>query len=85
MADRSTDDHHARLAAAHAKTGLQIFELWLAYFALGGSAGSYEIDAYLAGLMPMSAHEHNVLAHAVNERLVELSTPPEAPYGDWEL
>ena len=30
--------------------------------------------------MPLSAHEHNVLAHAINERLAELPPPPRAPY-----
>ena len=59
---------------------MRVEELWLAYFALGGSAGRYEVEAYLAGLMPMTAHEHNVLAQAVNERLAELSPPPRAPY-----
>jgi hypothetical protein len=44
----------------------------LAYFALGGNASAYEVDAYLNGLMVMSAHEHNVLAQAVNERLAEI-------------
>jgi len=59
---------------------LRVEQLWLAYYALGGNAGRYEVEAYLAELMPLSAHEHNVLAQAVNERLAELPPPPRAPY-----
>jgi hypothetical protein len=76
------DEDQAALAAAYASTELRVEELWLAYFALGGNAGRYEVEAYLAGLMPMSAQEHNVLAHAVNERLAELTAPSRAPYRD---
>jgi hypothetical protein len=74
------DEDRAALAAAYASTDMRVEELWLAYFALGGNAGRYEVEAYLAGLMPMSAQEHNVLAHAVNERLAELTSPTRAPY-----
>ena len=82
MAKRFPDEDQAALAAAYASTDLRVGELWLAYFALGGNAGRYEVEAYLAGLMPMSAQEHNVLAHAVNERLAELTSPSRAPYRD---
>jgi hypothetical protein len=80
--ERSAGDEQAALAGAHASTGRRIEDLWLAYFALGGDAGCYEIEAYLAGLMPMSAHEHNVLAQAVNEQLAELAATLRAPFRD---
>ena len=80
--DPPEDDDRDALARAFAASGLRVEELWLAYFALGGSAGRYEVEAYLSGLMRMTAHEHNVLAQAVNERLAELSPPPRAPYRD---
>ena len=82
MPAHSPDEDRARLAKAFENSQLRIEQLWLAYFALGGSAGRYEVEAYLAGLMPLSAHEHNVLAQAVNERLAELPPPPRAPYRD---
>ena len=82
MPQHSPEEDRARLVKAFASSQLRIEQLWLAYFALGGSAGRYEVEAYLAGLMPMSAHEHNVLAQAVNERLAELPPPPRAPYRD---
>jgi hypothetical protein len=82
VAERSAEEVQAGLAAAYADTGLRIEELWLAYFALGGSAGRYEAEAYLAGLMRMIAAEHNILAQAVNERLAELPSSLRAPYRD---
>jgi hypothetical protein len=69
---------------AYESSQLRVEELWLDYFALGGNAGRYEVEAYLAGLMPLSAHEHNVLAQAVNERLAELPPPARAPYREPE-
>ena len=82
MVQQSPEEDRVKLVQAYRSSQLRIEQLWLAYFALGGSAGRYEVEAYLAGLMPMSAHEHNVLAQAVNERLAELPPPPRAPYRD---
>jgi hypothetical protein len=82
VAQQSPEEDRTRLVKAFLSSQMRIEQLWLAYFALGGSAGRYEVEAYLAGLMPMSAHEHNVLAQAVNERLAELPPPPRAPYRD---
>jgi hypothetical protein len=80
VGERSAEEDRVALAAAYASSGLRIGELWLAYFALGGNAGLYEIEAYVAGLMPMDAHEHNVVACAVNEQLAELLPGSRAPY-----
>jgi len=80
VTQRSPEDDRLELVQAYRSSQLRIEQLWLAYFALGGSAGRYEVEAYLAGLMPMTPHEHNVLAQAVNERLAELPPPPRAPY-----
>jgi hypothetical protein len=73
------DQHQKDLAEAFAVSQLTVEELWLRYFALGGDAGKVEIEAYLAGLMPLPSLQHNILAHAVNERLDELG-PRRAPY-----
>lgn len=76
------DGHHRhRFLDAVGATGLSLEELWLRYFGLGGDAGKIEIDAYLSGLAPLSALQHDLLAHAVNERLDEIS-PPRAPYAE---
>lgn len=39
-----------------------------------------ELEAFLSGLMPLTSHQHDVLACAVNERLVELGLGEELPY-----
>lgn len=80
MAERSAEQDQADLAAACVAAGLSMEELWVGCFALGGNVGRYEIEAYLAGLMPISAHEHNVVAHVVNERLAEQLSVRRAPY-----
>jgi len=76
---RRQDTHQRELEKAFRHAELTVQELWLRYLALGGDAGPTEIEAYLYGLMPFSPFEHNVLAHAVNERLDQLP-PPRAPY-----
>jgi anti-anti-sigma factor len=53
--------------------GLSIADLFVAYFALGGTANLSEVGAFLAGRDDvLDGHQHDVAAHAVNERLVEL-------------
>ncbi|MET0693596.1 MAG: hypothetical protein ABWX96_09560 [Propionibacteriaceae bacterium] len=74
------DEHQHGLTEAFAGSRLTVEELWLRYFALGGDAGKVEIEAYLAGLMPLPSLQHNILAHAINERLDELGPPRRAPY-----
>ncbi|HEX9697514.1 MAG TPA: BTAD domain-containing putative transcriptional regulator [Actinomycetota bacterium] len=47
-------------------------DLWLRYFELGGMSTPEELRSYLRrGVVP-SAHERDVLAHALNERFSEL-------------
>jgi hypothetical protein len=53
--------------------GLSVTDLFVAYFALGGAANLGEVRAFLAGMDDvLDGHQHDVAAHAVNERLVEL-------------
>ena len=79
MAKDAACRHQRDLYRAFGHAELTVQELWLRYFALGGTAGPTEIDAYLNALMPLSHTEHNILALAVNERLNELPSP-RAPY-----
>lgn len=74
------DPHRRELADAFAASQLTIEELWLRYFAIGGDSGKVEVEAYLAGLTALTTLQHNVLAHAINERLDELGPSPRAPY-----
>jgi anti-anti-sigma factor len=53
--------------------GLSVTDLFVAYFALGGTRTLGEVGACLAGMDDvLDGHQHDVAAHAVNERLVEL-------------
>ena len=54
------------------KAGLSHGELWLRYFELGGMSTGFELEAFMYGLLSPSAHDHDVIAHAINERFVEL-------------
>lgn len=47
-------------------------ELWLRYFELGGMSSALELEAILYGALEPSPHDHDVIAHALNERFVEL-------------
>jgi hypothetical protein len=59
--------HRARLAA-----GLSPDELWVRYFELGGMSTALQVDAFLHGALVPTFHDHDLLAHALNERFVEL-------------
>lgn len=80
MTEPHLPTHQQReLRRAFSLAELTVQELWLRYFALGGDAGPTEVDAYLNALMAFTPTQHNILAHAINERLRELP-PPSAPY-----
>jgi hypothetical protein len=59
-------------SSALAAAGWSRRELWLACFALGAEASEVELDGFLRGVVVPSASEHNVIAHALNERLHDL-------------
>jgi len=52
--------------------GLSDPDLWLRYFELGGMSTPDEVRSYLQHGEVPSAHEHDVLAQALNERFSEL-------------
>jgi hypothetical protein len=52
--------------------GLSHGELWLRYFELGGMSTGFELETFLYGLVVPTAHDHDVIAHALNERFTEL-------------
>jgi hypothetical protein len=54
------------------EAGLSHGELWLRYFELGGMSTGFELEAFLFGVLAPSDHDHDVIAHALNERFVEL-------------
>lgn len=62
--------------------GLSHGELWLRYFELGGMSTGLELEAFLHGALRPSRHEHDVIAHALNERFVESGGNHPVPYSE---
>jgi hypothetical protein len=56
-------------------------DLWLHYFSIGGSAGEYEVDAYLEGGLSLPRLERDLLAMAANELCAD-KCGARAPYSD---
>ena len=73
-------DRAAALTAAVQHADLTLEELWTRYFALGGDADLMDVDAHLAGLLPLPPGDRDMLAHAVNERLDEVVAAYRVPY-----
>ena len=69
-----------RLNAARLDAGLTIADLWLRYFGLGGMSTPVELEALLFGALMPTDHDHDLIAHALNERFVELGGNHSVPY-----
>lgn len=76
----TADEQRRALTTACRRADLSLSELWMQYFTLGGSVGLEEVEAYLHGLMPLPGVERDALAHAVNERLDDMTTRTRVPY-----
>lgn len=74
------EEQRRLIAACFTRSELTLEELWMRYFALGGSLSLLELDAYLNGLVTLPRVDRDMLAHAVNERLDEVTGPARAPY-----
>jgi hypothetical protein len=59
----------ATLAIGLALAELEVSDLWLRYFALGGGYALAAFAPYLAGESDWDAREHNIAALALNEHL----------------
>ncbi len=68
------------LDGARRDAGLTHGELWLRYFELGGMSSALEVEALLYGALQPSAHDYEVMAHALNERFVELGDDRRVRY-----
>jgi hypothetical protein len=71
---------HRLFEAARRSADWTIEQLWVDYLALGGTLLVFDLDAYLAGLMPLPPGQQDVLACALNERLTDLHHPTRLPY-----
>lgn len=72
----------AVLEAGRVQAGMSVAELWMAYFALGGSREASSVRAYLRGDYEIAATDYDLLAQAVNERFLDQGGDHPVPYGD---
>ena len=70
------------LDLARRDAGLTHGELWLRYFELGGMSNALQVEAFCYGALQPSAHDHDVIAHALNERFTELGKDHPVAYSD---
>lgn len=70
------------LGRSRQDAGLSHSELWLRYFELGGMSTVFQVEAVLHSALVANSHEHDVLAHALNERVIELGGNHPVPYSD---
>ena len=68
------------LDRARQNAGLSHGELYLRYFELGGMSSAFQVEAIVYALAEASPHDYDVLAHALNERFVELGGNHPVPY-----
>jgi hypothetical protein len=64
------------------EAGLSHGELWLRYFELGGMSTGFELEAIVYGLVTPKARDHDLIAHALNERFTELGANHPVAYFD---
>lgn len=70
------------LDQARRDAGLSHGELWLRYFELGGMSTALQLEAFLYGALRPTASDYDILAHALNERFVELGGNHPVPYSE---
>jgi hypothetical protein len=63
-------------------SGMTPAELWVSYYAVGGDAGELEVEAYALGLLQPDAHEHNLIAQALNETFLDEGQDHPVRYQD---
>jgi hypothetical protein len=80
VSDQDARHQQQAVASAFTRAELTAEELWLRYFALGGSLGLFEIEGYLHGVLQLPGFDRDVVAHVVNERLDELAWHRRASY-----
>ena len=76
------DSRPGTLDRARRDAGLSHGELFLRYFELGGMSTILEVEAFLYAALTPTAHDHDVIVHALNERFVELGGNHPVAYSD---
>lgn len=60
------------LERARIHAALNVHELWLRYFGIGGSAAPADVASFLVGTSEPDRREYNLLVDSLNERFTEL-------------
>ncbi|WP_314194693.1 hypothetical protein [uncultured Arthrobacter sp.] len=66
-AESDGETQRDRTAQAFRQSDLDVDELWIHYFSIGGDAGAMEIDAYLHGSYMLRPIQRDLLDHAIYE------------------
>lgn len=77
--DAGAEEQRRKLQLSAERTGLPLEQLWLRYFAIGGSCGLVEVEAHLLGMMTLPVYQTDMLAHVANERLDEMDRQVRVP------
>jgi hypothetical protein len=88
--DKGSDDRDdvvpgSSLRAGFSLSDLELPELWLAYVGLGGSLGKDDLEAALRGTLPLSDHEHDMIAQALNDYFTERGQDHPVAYANEEV
>jgi hypothetical protein len=63
------DEQRQDFRLAFEAADLNLEEVWITYFGIGGKTGQMEVQAYVYGALSLPAIERDLLAHALNESL----------------
>lgn len=70
------ESHTSRRVQAFESAALTVEDLWLRYFALGGVASRFELEAYLNGALALPPLQHDIVAHAIKSTSPSPTRPP---------
>jgi hypothetical protein len=65
--DPDGEAQRERTAKAFRQADLEVDEVWMHYFSIGGDAGALEIEAYLHGSYMLRPIQRDLLDHAIYE------------------
>jgi hypothetical protein len=63
------DEQRQGFRLAFEAADLDLEEIWITYFSIGGRSGLMEVQAYVYGALSLPPIERDLLAHALNESL----------------
>ena len=75
-------DQQILTAAVMHEAGVSAIVLWVHYLSIGGTEMENTVAAYLQGFAVLPAGERDLLAHALNELVMDSPSSPRAPCSD---